>query len=43
MTHGKKSRERDKVTYAWLFAQSKEQHSGIVALSALCTLQAAVL
>lgn len=43
MTRGKKSRERDKVTYAWLFAQSKEQHRRIAALSALCTLQAAVL
>lgn len=43
MTRGKESRERDKVTYAWLFAQSKEQHRGIAALSALCTLQAAVL
>ena len=43
MTRGKESRERDKATYAWLFAQSKEQHRGIVALSALCTLQAAVL
>lgn len=37
------SREQDKVTYAWLFAQSKAQHGGIVALSALCALQAAVL
>lgn len=43
MTRGKVSREHDKVTYAWLFAQSKEQHRGIAALSALCTLQAAVL
>lgn len=43
MTRGKESREHDKVTYAWLFAQSKEQHRGIAALSALCTLQAAVL
>lgn len=43
MTRGKVSREHDKATYAWLFAQSKEQHRGIVALSALCTLQAAVL
>lgn len=43
MTRGKESRERDKVTYAWLFAQSKEQHRRIAALSALCTLQAAVL
>lgn len=37
------SREQDKVTYAWLFAQSKAQHGGIVALSVLCALQAAVL
>ena len=36
-------RNRDKVTYAWLFAQSKAQHGRIVALSLLCTLQAAVL
>ena len=43
MTRSKESRERDNVTYAWLFAQSKELHGGIVALSALCTLQAAVL
>lgn len=43
MTRGKEPRERDKVTYAWLFAQSKEQHRRIAALSALCTLQAAVL
>lgn len=43
MTRGKESRERDKITYAWLFAQSKEQHRRIAALSALCTLQAAVL
>lgn len=40
---GTASREQDKVTYAWLFAQSKAQHGGIVALSALCALQAAVL
>ena len=37
------ARERDKVTYAWLFAQSRAQHGRIVALSLLCTLQAAVL
>lgn len=37
------SREQDKVTYAWLFAQSKAQHGRIVALSVLCALQAAVL
>lgn len=37
------ARERDKATYAWLFAQSKAQHGRIVALSALCALQAAVL
>lgn len=43
MTRGKVSREHDKATYAWLFAQSKEQHRRIAALSALCTLQAAVL
>ena len=40
---GAASREQDKVTYAWLFAQSKAQHGGIVALSVLCALQAAVL
>lgn len=37
------AREQDKVTYAWLFAQSKAQHGRIVALSMLCTVQAAVL
>ena len=37
------AREQDKVAYAWLFAQSKAQHGRIVALSALCALQAAVL
>lgn len=37
------AREQDKVTYAWLFAQSRAQHGRIVALSALCTVQAAVL
>ena len=37
------SREQDKVTYAWLFAQSKAQHGRIAALSVLCALQAAVL
>lgn len=36
-------REQDKVTYAWLLAQSKAQHGRIVALSVLCTVQAAVL
>ena len=40
---GAASREQDKVTYAWLFAQSKAQHGGIVALSVLCALQAALL
>ena len=40
---GAASREQDKVTYAWLFAQSRAQHGRIVALSALCALQAAVL
>lgn len=40
---GAASREQDKVTYAWLFAQSKAQHGRIVALSVLCALQAAVL
>ena len=37
------ARERDRVTYAWLFAQSRAQHGRIAALSLLCTLQAAVL
>ena len=37
------AREQDKVTYAWLFAQSRAQHGRIVALSVLCALQAAVL
>lgn len=37
------AREQDKVTYAWLFAQSRAQHGRIAALSALCTVQAAVL
>lgn len=37
------AREQDKVTYAWLLAQSKVQHGRIVALSVLCTVQAAVL
>lgn len=37
------SREHDKVTYEWLFAQSKAQHGRIAALSLLCTVQAAVL
>lgn len=40
---GAASREQDKVTYAWLFAQSKAQHGRIAALSVLCALQAAVL
>lgn len=40
---GVAAREQDKVTYAWLFSQSREQHGRIVALSMLCTLQAAVL
>ena len=43
MTRGAKVREQDKVTYAWLFSQSKAQHGRIVALSVLCTVQAAVL
>lgn len=43
MMRGAASREQDKVTYAWLFAQSKAQHGGIVVLSVLCALQAAVL
>ena len=43
MTRGAKAREQDKVTYAWLFAQSRAQHGRIVALSVLCTVQAAVL
>ena len=43
MMRGAKAREQDKVTYAWLFAQSKAQHGRIVALSVLCTVQAAVL
>lgn len=37
------AREQDKVTYAWLLAQSRAQHGRIVALSVLCTAQAAVL
>ena len=40
---GAEAREQDEVTYAWLFAQSKAQHGRIVALSVLCTVQAAVL
>lgn len=40
---GAEARKQDKVTYAWLFAQSKAQHGRIVALSVLCTVQAAVL
>ena len=43
MMRGTEAREQDKVTYAWLFAQSKAQHGRIVALSVLCTVQAAVL
>lgn len=43
MMRGAASREQDKVTYAWLFAQSKAQHGGIVVLSVLCALQAPVL
>ena len=43
MMRGVEAREQDKVTYAWLFAQSKAQHGRIVALSVLCTVQAAVL
>ena len=43
MMCGTEAREQDKVTYAWLFAQSRAQHSHIVALSVLCTVQAAVL
>ena len=43
MTRGAKAREQDKVTYKWLFSQSKAQHGRIVALSVLCTVQAAVL
>ena len=40
---GAEAREQDKVTYRWLFSQSKAQHGRIVALSVLCTVQAAVL
>lgn len=43
MTRGTEAREQDKVTYAWLLAQSRAQHGRIVALSVLCTVQAAVL
>ena len=43
MMRGAEAREQDKVTYAWLFAQSRAQHGRIAALSALCTVQAAVL
>lgn len=43
MMRGAETREQDKVTYAWLFAQSRAQHGRIVALSVLCTAQAAVL
>lgn len=43
MMRGAEAREQDKVTYAWLFAQSRAQHGRIVALSVLCTVQAAVL
>ena len=43
MMRGAEAREQDKVTYEWLFSQSKAQHGRIVALSVLCTVQAAVL
>ena len=43
MMRGAVVHEQDKVTYAWLFAQSRAQHGRIVALSVLCALQAAVL
>ena len=43
MMRGAEVREQDKVTYKWLFSQSKAQHGRIVALSVLCTVQAAVL
>ena len=43
MIRGAEARKQDEVTYAWLFAQSKAQHGRIVALSVLCTVQAAVL
>lgn len=43
MMRGAEAREQDEVTYAWLFAQSRAQHGRIVALSVLCTVQAAVL
>ena len=43
MTRGAAAYEQDKVTYAWLFAQSRAQHGRIVVLSVLCALQAAVL
>ena len=43
MMRGAEAREQDEVTYAWLFAQSKAQHGRIVALSVLCTVQAAAL
>lgn len=43
MMRGAEASEQDKATYAWLFAQSKAQHGRIVALSVLCTVQAAVL
>ena len=43
MMRGAEAREQDKVTYAWLFAQSRAQHGRIVTLSVLCTVQAAVL
>ena len=43
MMRGAEAREQDKVTYAWLFTQSRAQHGRIVALSVLCTAQAAVL
>ena len=43
MMRGAEAREQDKVTYKWLFSQAKAQHGRIVALSVLCTVQAAVL
>lgn len=43
MMRGAEAREQDEVTYKWLFSQSKAQHGRIVALSVLCTVQAAVL
>ena len=40
---GAEAREQDKVTYKWLFSQSRAQHGRIAGLSVLCTVQAAVL